>query len=137
MLKKNIQKYFMDTQPYLKRGYCPTKDVLASITDKWSMHCILNLGYYEKMRFGELKRNIDGISPRMLSVTLKRLEAFEIVNREEFPEIPPRVEYSLSVYGEGLASKLVQLSSWVLKRMEEKNLLINISAVENYNSKNQ
>ncbi len=118
-LKKNIKKYFLRTQPCLERGFCPTKDLLADVLDKWSLFCMYHLGYYETLRFGELKNNIEGISSRMLSVTLKKLEAHGIVHRENFTEIPPRVEYSLTPFGKELSNKIVNLSNWILDFSEE------------------
>ena len=71
------------------------------------------------LRFGELKSNIRGVSARMLSVTLKKLEHHQIVERKAFAEIPPRVEYKLTDFGKDLAGKTVELNQWLLdKRLE-------------------
>ena len=78
-----------------------------------------NLGYYEVMRFNELKSKINGISSRMLSVTLKRLEEFGMVTRTIYPEVPPRVEYSLTEFGQKWSSKLIDLAMWFLNHHEE------------------
>ena len=114
-LKENIRSYFINSRPYVKSGVCPTAEVFASSVDKWSMFVVMNLGYYHVLRFNELKGRIDGISARMLSVTLKKLEASDIISRKVYSEIPPRVEYSLTPFGKGLAEKLVDLGNWLLE----------------------
>jgi DNA-binding HxlR family transcriptional regulator len=114
-LKKKIEKFYISTQPYLKQGFCPTKKLLSASFDKWGLFCIFNLGYYEVLRFSELKKNIDGISARMLTVTLKKLETHDIVKRSVFSEVPPKVEYSLTEFGFTLSSKLIDISSWFVE----------------------
>jgi len=114
-LKKKIGKYYINTAPYLKQGICPTKNLLSASFDKWGLFCIFNLGYYNVLRFNELKNHIDGISSRMLTVTLKKLEDNDVVKREVFPEAPPRVEYSLTDFGFTLAHKLVDISYWFVE----------------------
>lgn len=114
-LKKKIEKYYISTEPFLKQGICPTKNLLSASFDKWGLFCIFNLGYYEVLRFSELKRNIDGISARMLTVTLKKLEEYDIVERKVFPEVPPRIEYSLTDFGFSLSNKLIDISSWFVE----------------------
>ncbi|MEM6379079.1 MAG: helix-turn-helix domain-containing protein [Bacteroidota bacterium] len=113
-LKKSIKEYFLKTRPILESGICPTAQLFSGSMDKWSLFCIMNLGYYKVLRFNELKSNIKGISARMLSVTLKRLEQNDIVSRTVYAEVPPKVEYSLTPFGEGLAERLVDLGHWLL-----------------------
>jgi len=114
-LKKKIEKYFMATAPYIKEGFCPTKNLLATSLDKWSLFCVFNLAYYEVLRFNELNKNIDGISARMLAVTLKKLEKHDIVQRKVHPEVPPKVEYSLTNFGLELSDKVIDLSNWFME----------------------
>ncbi|HFA51703.1 MAG TPA: transcriptional regulator, partial [Bacteroidetes bacterium] len=90
-LKNKVKKYFLKSRPHLENGLCPTKDLIAATVDKWSMFVLFNLGYHKILRFNELKKNIDGISSRMLSVTLKKLEKSGMVERNIFAEIPPKV----------------------------------------------
>jgi len=113
-LKKKIKKYYFFTEPYIKNGFCPTKQLLSTTLDKWSLFCVFNLGYHDVLRFNELKKNIDGISSRMLTVTLKKLEEYDIVERKVYSEIPPKVEYSLTEFGFQLSDKLIDLSSWFI-----------------------
>lgn len=115
-LKEKIKFFYLDSQKILKKKNCATKDLFAPITDKWSLLCIYNLGFNEVMRFGELQKRVDGISARMLSVTLKKLEAKSIVHKKIYAEVPPRVEYRLTDYGRELTEKLVDLNHWLLKK---------------------
>jgi len=114
-LKNKIQKYFVSTSPYLEKGICPTKELLATTLDKWSLFCIMHLGYYETLRFNELKKRIEGISSRMLTVTLKKLENMDVVSRTVYNTSPPKVEYSLTNFGLELTDKIVNLSNWFIK----------------------
>ena len=113
-LKKKIEKFYFFTEPYIKNGFCPTKELLSTSLDKWSLFCIFNLGYHDVLRFNELKKGIDGISSRMLTVTLKKLEKHAIVERKVYSEIPPKVEYTLTEFGFQLSDKLIDLSSWFI-----------------------
>ncbi len=90
---------------------CLTREIFTRVGDRWSMYVIVNLGSGTH-RFGELRRAVDGISERMLSVTLRSLERDGLVDRESHPEVPPRVEYSLSPAGQSLLSVLAPLLEW-------------------------
>ncbi|PSL44265.1 HxlR family transcriptional regulator [Chitinophaga niastensis] len=91
---------------------CPVRDIVARISDKWSMLAIFALGGYGKLRFNEMKYKIGDISQRMLTVTLRNLEADSLVTRTVFPEIPPRVEYELTPLGYSLMEQFVLLVDW-------------------------
>ena len=119
-LKNKVEVFFTQSiQNRKAQGFCITKDMMAVVMDKWSLFVIYNLAYYDMLRFGELKSNIRGVSARMLSVTLKKLEHHQIVERKAFAEIPPRVEYKLTDFGKDLAGKTVELNQWLLdKRLE-------------------
>ncbi|MBX0335421.1 helix-turn-helix transcriptional regulator [Pontibacter sp. HSC-14F20] len=98
---------------------CPVKDILARFGDKWSIYTILTLGKEEILRFNELKSQINGVSQRMLTVTLRSLEEDGLVNRQVYPEIPPRVEYSLTPLGQGLLLQLLQLADWAKLNIDQ------------------
>lgn len=87
-------------------------DVLARVGDKWSMIVVMSLGY-GPMRFTELRRNVAGISQRMLSLTLRGLERDGVVTRTMFPTIPPRVDYALTEFGASLCEQVCMLTEWV------------------------
>jgi DNA-binding HxlR family transcriptional regulator len=102
-----------------QKKLCPVKDIMASYGDKWTMYTVLLLGQHQKMRFNELRCNINGISQRMLTVTLRSLEEDGIVSRTIYPEIPPRVEYRLTELGESLLMQLLQLATWAEENVGE------------------
>ena len=85
--------------------------VLTRIGDKWSVLVIALLGGGTK-RFSELKRMIEGISQRMLTLTLRGLERDGVVVRTVFPTVPPRVEYALTPLGRTLLKTVVELTTW-------------------------
>lgn len=108
---------------------CPSRNVLARIGDKWSSLIIAALSD-APLRFGELKRRLDGISQKMLSQTLQNLERDGLVRREVFDQRPLRVEYSLTHLGESLSPLLLRLKVW-----SEENLHIIERARERYDDK--
>jgi len=85
--------------------------VLSRVGDKWSVFVIMMLGDGPK-RFNELKRMINGISQRMLTLTLRGLERDGLVTRTIFPTIPPRVDYELTDLGRGLQQPVMALGLW-------------------------
>ncbi|MBC7915193.1 MAG: helix-turn-helix transcriptional regulator [Pyrinomonadaceae bacterium] len=98
---------------------CPVTDIIDRISDKWSVHTIITLGKADKLRFGEVKKNIHGISQRMLTVTLKHLEQDGLLTRTVYPQIPPKVEYQLTDLGRSLLGQLMQLSAWASENMNQ------------------
>ena len=98
---------------------CPIRNVLSRVGDKWSMLVLFTLESNNNQRFKELQRNIPDISQKMLSTTLKMLEADGLILRVAFPEIPPRVEYSLTKKGESLLPLINNLISWASDNMED------------------
>ena len=87
-------------------------DVLNRIGDKWSVMVVGMLGRNGTLRFNELKRMINGVSQRMLTLTLRNLERDGLVTRTIFPEVPPRVEYSLTELGKTLQVPISALWDW-------------------------
>ena len=91
---------------------CHAHEMLTRIGDKWSVHVIHMLGHEGTLRFNELKKGIEGISQRMLTVTLRGLERDGLVERTIYPEVPPRVEYALTTLGKTLREIVRQLVKW-------------------------
>jgi len=87
-------------------------DVLNRIGDKWSVMVVGMLGRNGTLRFNELKRMINGVSQRMLTLTLRNLERDGLVTRTIYPEVPPRVEYSLTELGRTLQVPISALWDW-------------------------
>lgn len=98
---------------------CPIRNVLSRVGDKWSMLVLFTLESDNNQRFKELQRNIPDISQKMLTTTLKMLEADGLILRVAFPEIPPRVEYSLTKKGESLLPLINNLILWASDNMED------------------
>ena len=94
---------------------CPAvREVLNRVGDKWSVQIVSLLGD-GPMRFSELRRAIEGISQRMLTLTVRGLERDGIITRTVFPEIPPRVEYELTKLGNTLLEPIQGLAEWAEK----------------------
>ena len=93
---------------------CPIRNVLSRFGDKWSMLVLYSLNTSETgvLRFNELHRHMADCSQKMLSQTLKNLEQSHLVHREVYPEVPPRVEYSLTDTGRSLMPVLTDLIAW-------------------------
>jgi transcriptional regulator, MarR family len=98
---------------------CPIRNVLSRVGDKWSMLILFTLENHLTIRFKELQRNIPDISQKMLTATLKALEADGLINREVFPEVPPRVEYALTEKGKSLLPLIDNLLTWASNNMED------------------
>jgi DNA-binding HxlR family transcriptional regulator len=98
---------------------CHARDVLARVGDTWSMYVIHILGDARTLRFNELRKEVDGISQRMLTVTLRGLERDGLVARTVYPEVPPRVEYSLTPLGVTLRQIVRGLVAWAGDHLEE------------------
>ena len=97
---------------------CPTRTVLDHVTSKWGVLVLLALSD-SSLRWGELRRTVEGISEKMLASTLRTLEADGFVNRAAQPTIPPRVDYSLTPLGMELAERLLPLMDWIADNAEE------------------
>ena len=91
---------------------CPIRNILDRFSDKWSTLSIFHLGDAGTLRFNELKKRIDGISQRMLTVTLRALERDGLVKRQMYAEIPPRVEYELTDLGRSFLVQIIDLGEW-------------------------
>ena len=97
---------------------CPTRLVLDRIADKWTVLVIGSLMHGTK-RFGELRREIGGISQKMLTQTLRGLERDGLVNRKIYPSVPPKVEYSLTSLGSTLVKVLEDIRIWSEQNIEQ------------------
>ncbi len=100
------------------REDCEVRQILDRIADKWSL-LVISLLQERTMRFNELKREIDGISQRMLTVTLRQLERDGLVCRTVYPVVPPRVEYCLSPLGTTLLGTIQALVVWTEQHQQE------------------
>lgn len=95
---------------------CPVQGIIDIVSKKWTLLIICSIGNHGKLRFNELTRLLNGISPKTLSDTLKILEAEGLIEKKIFKEIPPRVEYSLKEDGIKLRKAITPLIQWAAKR---------------------
>lgn len=101
---------------------CPLRQVIGIIGDKWTLPVLYVLTQDTK-RYSELQRAIPGISKKMLTQTLRRLESDNIVNRTVYPVVPPKTEYNLTVFGNKLIEPLQVLANWAEAHQEELQLI--------------
>ncbi|MDX3401077.1 MULTISPECIES: winged helix-turn-helix transcriptional regulator [Streptomyces] len=114
-----------DTDPYgvaagapvVFRADCPSRPILDQIADKWSMMVMALLE--RPMRFNELRRRLEGVTQRVLTQTLRRLERNGMIERRVLPTSPVGVEYSLTALGESLREPFGHLYSWTVEHGEE------------------
>ncbi|MBU4439947.1 MAG: helix-turn-helix transcriptional regulator [Firmicutes bacterium] len=90
----------------------PFEYTLSIVSGKWKLKIIYLLSCMGTVRYGILKKNIDGITHKMLSSQLKELENEAIILRKEYPQVPPKVEYSLTEKGESLIPLVVAMCDW-------------------------
>jgi DNA-binding HxlR family transcriptional regulator len=95
---------------------CPLEGIINIIAKKWAILVISIVGHHEKIRFNDIMQRLDGISPRTLSDVLKDLRQANLISRESFSEIPPRVEYSLTDDGKKLCDAVLPLIQWAEER---------------------
>lgn len=100
--------------------YCPLEGVIDVISKKWALLIINAIGNYGSLRFNKLMEELQGISPKTLADTLKQLQKEQLLKRESFAEIPPRVEYSLTKDGLGLREAVVPILKWAATRQGSK-----------------
>jgi len=107
----------------IKAAYlaCPIRQVISRFGDKWSLLVLYTINESENgvMRFNELRHLMMDCSQKMLSQTLKNLEQSHLVHREVYPEVPPRVEYSLTDTGKSLMPAIMALIAWGKEHFNE------------------
>jgi DNA-binding HxlR family transcriptional regulator len=102
--------------------YCKVKGALSILVGKWKPTILLYLMSEGTMRYGELKKALVGITPKMLTTQLRELEEDGLISREVYPQIPPKVEYSITEYGMTLKPILEAMHEWgtkhIIRKME-------------------
>lgn len=111
MVSKNEQK------PLLNKN-CPVRQLINIIGDKWTLP-VLYVLRQETRRYSELQKEIPGISKKMLTQTLRRLESDKIVKRKVYPVVPPKTEYNLTAFGSKLIEPLEVLADWAWEHQQE------------------
>jgi DNA-binding HxlR family transcriptional regulator len=107
-----------ETEQGSEAASCRVRTILGRIGDKWAIYVVDRLGAGPR-RFSELHRGIDGITARMLTVTLRGLERDGIVTRTVHAAVPPRVDYALTPLGETLGVAIGQLVGWADEHLPE------------------
>ncbi|BAL87818.1 putative HxlR-family transcriptional regulator [Actinoplanes missouriensis 431] len=103
--------------PYT-RG-CPSRDLLDQIGSKWAVLVLGELGRHGPCRFTQLRRQLAGVSEKMLTQTLRTLERDGLLRRTVYPEVPIRVEYELTPLGQTLRGPLKALTEWSVQHIED------------------
>ena len=93
-------------------GNCPVTSLLIMLQGKWKFQIIYEMCIKDPIRFGELRKNIEGINNTMLTSSLRELEKDGLISRIQFNEIPPHVEYSLTEKGKGLMPVFYAMTKW-------------------------
>ena len=109
MLVKRLEQYFPDR---VLPADCPSRIVLDHVTSRWGVLVLVALAR-GTLRWGEVRRAVEGVSEKMLAQTLQTLVRDGLVHREALPVVPPHVEYSLTPLGEGLVERLIPLVEWL------------------------
>jgi DNA-binding HxlR family transcriptional regulator len=104
--------------PNICKAECPSRQVLELLAEKWAMLVVFRLRV-KSHRTAELRREIGGVSEKMLIQTLRKLERYGLVERRDYGEVPPRVEYELTKLGWSLSLPVEQLERWVAKNIFE------------------
>lgn len=97
---------------------CPIRNVIDRFGDKWSLLILYHLNRKGTLRFGEIHREMNDISEKMLSSKLKDLERDHLVRRKSYPVIPPKVEYSLTDLGKSLMPHIDSLIGWAAEHFQ-------------------
>ncbi|TLS36042.1 winged helix-turn-helix transcriptional regulator [Pseudalkalibacillus caeni] len=100
---------------------CKVEDTLNILTGKWKPIILFHLLVNGTQRFSELKRAIPGVTRKMLTTHLRELEEQDIVLREVYPQVPPKVEYSITEYGRTIEPILDAMHEWGAKHLEHMN----------------
>lgn len=111
MQKKEIKNSIIEV--------CPVRNIIARFGNKWAFLVLLTISEYHVIRFNELRRAIPDVSSRVLSGTLRILEADGLISRKVYPEVPPRVEYRLTEIGSSLIPIIMQLTEWAQENMKQ------------------
>lgn len=100
-------------------SHCPIRNVVSRFSTKWGLLIIAVLGEAATLRFHELQKVLPDISPKVLTSTLKTLEADGLIHRKLYPGIPPKVEYSITPLGQELSVIVGELAAWAVRHAEE------------------
>ena len=95
---------------------CPLDGIIDIISKKWALFIINEIGNHKRIRYNNLMKELQGITPKTLADILKELVKYGLVRREPFNEIPPRVDYTLTFDGEQLREAIIPILQWAISR---------------------
>lgn len=107
-----------DGKGYVLAKNCPSRQILEHLTSRWGVLILIVLKQGTK-RFSEIRRQIEGISERMLTQSLQQLEQDGMIHRKSYHTMPPRVEYSLTAHGKQAADKVANLVDWLEDNLQD------------------
>lgn len=110
-----MEDFDFRSEPYVD---CPIRNIMARISDKWSLLVLYALQETPVMRFGELQKAMPDVSQKMLTATLRTLQEDGYVNRKVYAQVPPKVEYSLTERAETLLPHINALLGWAKENMD-------------------
>jgi DNA-binding HxlR family transcriptional regulator len=121
MPRQPLKKRVIAKSPEMEHtpARCRAREMLDRVGDRWSVYVISALGAYGTLRFSELMQHVEGVSQRMLTVTVRGLERDGLVRRTIYAEIPPRVEYTLTPLGATLRKLVRELIDWTGAHLAE------------------
>lgn len=99
--------------------HCPSRTVLRHLTDRWTPMIVAVLAHGERVRFKDIRALVQGISPKVLTETLRSMERDGLVRREVTPSVPPRVDYQLTELGSSTVEPLAALRRWAEEHVDE------------------
>lgn len=105
-------------KPNVLNATCPSREVLELIADKWTVLVIYALDGDVK-RYSEIQRSVSGVTQKVLTATLRKLERNGLVSRTVYPVVPPKVEYKLTPLGRSLTEILMELTHWAEKHLDK------------------
>ena len=112
-----------EQEPLLDKD-CPVRQLINIVGDKWTLPVLYVLKQDTK-RYSELQREIPGISKKMLTQTLRRLESDKIIKRKVYAVIPPKTEYNLTIFGKKLIDPIEVLADWAWDHQKELKIICN------------
>ena len=114
----NKENELVSPKKVVAPAYCPVMTTLEVIGGKWKPAILWELRQHRVQRFGALKRALPNITQKMLTQQLRELEADGIIHRKVYAEVPPRVEYTLTAYGNSLTPILNEMAHWGMSHQE-------------------
>jgi DNA-binding HxlR family transcriptional regulator len=95
---------------------CPLEGIIDIISKKWALLIINEIGNHKRIRYNDLMKELQDISPKTLADMLKELRKHNLIKREAFNEIPPRVDYTLTIEGESLREAIIPILQWAISK---------------------